>query len=243
VQCPYALFVFMDSHLMASGTLDALLSYLDYGTQDINGVDYSKAIYLFQSNACDKEINMMFTEHSATGRMRTELDVNAMEQGLRQCLQRSPYAESVLFQKGLVVHVPFLPLTRDEVLQCASVLLTDLRTTGADRRKWQGLYWSPQVLHWLVEKLNFVGEYSVTGCKTLEPQVNRHVAYALHKINPENRVCDPSELPIWARLGTSERKCYRYGLKTLDISIRADRICVGLSNPHSGVSEECLNPL
>jgi hypothetical protein len=29
--CPFALFVFMDSHLIAKGVLDVLVTFLDYG--------------------------------------------------------------------------------------------------------------------------------------------------------------------------------------------------------------------
>jgi len=232
-KCPYSLFVFTDSQLIAPEVLDVVAPSIDFGTNNINGVDYSKAVYIFQSNECAPEINLMLTQHSQKGVQRNDVDGPDMTLGLKKCLERTPYGKSQLFKRGKVTYIPFLPLTRDEVELCAKAKLGELRTKGVALGKWQGLYWSDQVATFLVDQEDFVEEYSVHGCKGIDAQIDHHVLFALSKANPEDRVCEWME--AWGK-----PNCHRYAKRTLDVSIREGKACVTLSG-QSSIVLPCLN--
>jgi hypothetical protein len=144
----------------------------------------------------------------------------------------------VLSAKDLVYRVPFLPMTREEVLQCATVCLKDLREKGQEAGKWQGLYWSSEVLHWLVDKMRFLGPISTSGCKTLQQKVRTYIEGPLSTINRRERACDHEDTKIYARRGAftqlHESVCFVHHRNTLSMSIeRENRMCVKLKLPRT----------
>lgn len=229
MSCSYALFIFVDTHMMTNGTLDSLTGFLDFNSQDLNGVDYSKAIFIFQSNDCAQKINWVLTEHTATGLAREDLDARVLEEGLRQCLQASNFGDSMLYNSGLVTNIPFLPLTRVEVEQCANSLLKIEREKGKANHKWKELQWTQQVEHWLAQKLKFVDQYSMYGCKGLDVRIAQ-ATFEIDQVNTMSRRCESSELSPWDRFTGAKKMCYRYARQSLTLSIVDDRVCVRENN-------------
>lgn len=250
-KCPHALFVFMDSHLIAPGVLDVLVKFLDYGTEDINGLDFSKAIYIFQSNLCDKDINVAMTDHIKAGLMRTRLDHTDMQQVLQKCVGSTQGAsESVLAGKHLVYRIPFLPLGREEVLKCAGVFLRDLRERGQALGKWQGLYWSSDVEHFLTDTMRFLGLYSTVGCKTMDQKVRTYIEGPLSRANKRGRKCDMKDFELFTMRGELRQiatDCFTHHKDTLSLSMHRGHVCVSLEADFSArlahAADDPENPL
>lgn len=234
-KCPQSLFVFLDAHMFVPGVLDILIPFLDYGA-DSQGVDATKAMFIFQSNECDREINMELAQFLAEGKSRTELPLSRMASTLNGCLKKSK--NPTLIQKLLVRHIPFLPLTKEHLIKCADAELLRLRMHGRELHKWQGLYWSSEVLHYLVSYSEFVGDFAITGCKGIAPKVNAYVEGALTRMNPRNASCSflgtVKNLAVWEP--NAQRRCHKYKDQTLEISMEDDDVCIKVHG-----QDRCLN--
>lgn len=202
---PYSLFVFVDTHLFTPGTLDILAGYLDYGMDNVHGVDYSKAIYILQSNLCDKDVNFQLMQHLEAGRARESLSLETVLGGLNECLQKDPYyGQSQLYKKNILYHVPFLPLGRNEIRGCIRSYLNMLRETGIKQKKWLDLVWEDEVLFFIGDQWKMFGAFATSGCKQLDDLVRTRVMSKLNRMN--KKVACKSKKP-WNFL--SKRKCWK----------------------------------
>lgn len=216
-QSPFTLFVFVDSHMFPPGTLDVLAGYLDSGLTNVNNIDYSKAIYILQSNLCDKSINVRLLQHLQTGAKRDEFGIDTAKAALADCLRKSPYGQSVLYRAGVVQHTPFLPLQRAEVLGCISVDLSKMKEKGVMAQKWKDLTWDKELEDWIADKIPMYDHFALSGCKQLVAQVQTFVKYQVNKLERQTIKCP---------LISTRTKCYRYEQSDLRILLRSDRACV-----------------
>lgn len=187
-RCEHSLFIFVDSHEFPPGVLDVLSEFADAGATNVNGIDYTRAIFVLQSNLCKAEINAAVDEHLRAGKDREELSVRTMENVLRACVKRSSEGISGLYRKHVVQYIPFLPLERKHVMQCIESYLHEVRDAGS-HRKWKSLSWSLDVVDFLADQMDMVGEFSLTGCKTAQQKVNTHVLSVLAQKNKQTRPC------------------------------------------------------
>lgn len=187
-RCPYSLFVFSDIAMMPLAVLDALVPFLQHGANDVNGVDYTKAIFIFESNMCAGELNMRVQSLLKTT-PREEIPWDPLAEELMECIKnwksvafvaamrksafvrlmcRSHVAldirrnqPSALVNKQLVHFVPFLPLEGQHVRSCARVLLQTQRDLGMQIRKWKHLSWDPEVETHLAGKMARFSQFVV----------------------------------------------------------------------------------
>lgn len=91
----------------------AQAEFLDTGATDVNGVDYTKAIYVLQSNLCKDKINEALTDFLRKGHEREAMQLKEMEDVLKICVKRSE-GDSELYRKHVLQYVPFLPIERSD---------------------------------------------------------------------------------------------------------------------------------
>jgi len=185
-RCDHSLFVFVDAHNFPKGTLDVLAEFLDTGATNVNGLDYTKAIFILQSNDCEREINEAYRAHLAEGKLREEVQLEAMQRVMTSCIKKGN--NSVLYEKHLVYYVPFLPIERAQLLQCIDARLHDLREEYLGIQ-WSDLRWDPDVLHFIADKIDFVMEYARGGCKDVASTVDVNIIAKITSHNRYNRKC------------------------------------------------------
>jgi len=201
--------VFVDTQAFTTGTLDILAGYLDHGMVDVQGVDYTKAIYLLQSNLCDKAVNLALMTHLQQGLPRTFLSHDDMMKGLDECLLATDYGQSALYQKRLLYHVPFLPLQRTEVKGCVCAHLTHYRNMGIKQRKWHNLEWTDSLQNWLLDQWRMFGPFAINGCKQLRDLVRTQVQSKLERRNKQDAKC----VGIRSSLASMKDDGFSQGLK------------------------------
>ncbi|CAI9555796.1 unnamed protein product [Staurois parvus] len=125
--CPRSIFIFDEMDKLHQGLIDTIKPFLDYYEQ-IDGVSYRKAIFIFLSNAGGDVINKVVLE---SGKRREDLELQDLEPVLSVQLfnnKDSGFWHSSLIDKNLIdFYVPFLPLEHRHVKQC---VMAELRHRG-----------------------------------------------------------------------------------------------------------------
>ncbi|KAK3524596.1 hypothetical protein QTP70_029917 [Hemibagrus guttatus] len=119
--CPRSMFIFDEMDKMHPGLIDSIKPYLDY-YENLDGVSYRKAIFIFLSNAGGKEIVQVALDFWKAGRDREEIELKDLESALSLSVfnnKNSGFWHTSLIDKNLVdFFVPFLPLEYKHVVQC-----------------------------------------------------------------------------------------------------------------------------
>ncbi|XP_018419015.1 PREDICTED: torsin-1A-like [Nanorana parkeri] len=125
--CPRSIFIFDNMDELHPGLIDTIKPFLDYYEQ-IDGVSYRKAIFIFLSNAGGHVINRVVLGSS---KRREELKLQDLESVLAVEVfnnKDNGFWHCNLIDKNLIdFYVPFLPLEYRHVKQCA---LAELRHRG-----------------------------------------------------------------------------------------------------------------
>ncbi|KAG8177705.1 hypothetical protein JTE90_008330 [Oedothorax gibbosus] len=165
-KCGRSLFIFDEVDKMAPGVLDALKPYIDYHDQ-LDGVNYRKNIYIFLSNAGGTNITAVALKFWSEGKTREDITLKDIEHSISKGAfnEIGGLQHSEIVKRDLIdVYVPFLPLERKHVKQCASAAL---------RRK--GVIPNDKVLNKIANQLVYAPPetelYSVSGCKKIEHKV------------------------------------------------------------------------
>ncbi|XP_069465335.1 torsin-1B-like isoform X2 [Ambystoma mexicanum] len=80
-QCERSIFIFDEMDKMLPGLIDAIKPFVDYYDQ-IEGVSYRKAIFIFLSNAGGTLINQVALEFWRSGRRREEMQLKDLDNAL-----------------------------------------------------------------------------------------------------------------------------------------------------------------
>jgi len=191
--CDQSLFVFVDSHKFVDGVLDSLFPFLNAGQSNVNGVDYSKAIFIFQSNSCGRDINTEVVRQMKEGVPREYIPRDHMVAHLEDCLRKSEDtrdAYGVLLHHKVMHVVPFLPLEWPQIRMCIRDQLVRERDKGIQLRKWKHLSWSEEFLDYIAEQLPYTDfNFALHGCK----DVPAKVTMALMEIPDVNKPARPDE--------------------------------------------------
>uniref|UniRef100_A0A1A9ZEK9 AAA+ ATPase domain-containing protein n=1 Tax=Glossina pallidipes TaxID=7398 RepID=A0A1A9ZEK9_GLOPL len=118
--CPRSLFIFDEVDKMPKGVFEALTSIVDYKSF-ANGVDFSKAIFIFLSNTAGVEISTHLGNLLLKGILREHTKLGDFE----AILERAAYnldgglSKSSLIEAHVIDHfIPFLPLEKSHIYQC-----------------------------------------------------------------------------------------------------------------------------
>ncbi|XP_047144943.1 torsin-1A-like [Hydra vulgaris] len=119
--CERTLFIFDEFHEMPEGLGNTIAPYLDYNVQ-LDGIDYRKNIFIFLSNSVGEIINNYTINHYRSKKSRETIDSKIFEQLIAYNALNLPggFKNSNIIKKALInVYVPFLPLERKHIQQCA----------------------------------------------------------------------------------------------------------------------------
>lgn len=169
-KCPRSLFIFDEVDKMPAGIFESIASLLDHHS-NLNGYDFSKAIFIFLTNTGGVEISETLTELTKNGKWRDDTKLYDFE----KILEVGSYnldgglKDTSLIESHLVDHfVPFLPLERKHVRLCLE----------KEFYKW-GKYPKESDVTEIIDKfITFdkqTGMYATSGCKTLEKKVAVYV--------------------------------------------------------------------
>ncbi|XP_013983554.1 torsin-1B isoform X3 [Salmo salar] len=161
--CPRSMFIFDEMDKMHPGLIDCIKPYLEY-YENLDGVSYRQAIFIFLSNAGGEQITQVALDFWKAGRDREEIKLQHLEPALSLSVfnnKKSGLWHSSLIDRSLVdFFVPFLPL------ECRHVLLCGMAEMSA-----KGLKPNQDVVNQMARELVYFPKsekiFSVNGCKTI----------------------------------------------------------------------------
>ncbi|XP_042686738.1 torsin-1A-like [Centrocercus urophasianus] len=165
--CPRSLFIFSEMDQMSHGLIDSILPFLSY-RDEIDGVYYGKAIFIFLNNAGGDKITEIALDYWRRLKRREDIPVEELQDLLSEDIFRNPnsgFFQSQLIQKNLIDYfIPFLPLEYKHVKQCVR---EELRAQG-----------HPEEEDLITEIASAMADYpseerlySRKGCKTVASRV------------------------------------------------------------------------
>ncbi|KAK3611105.1 hypothetical protein CHS0354_000112 [Potamilus streckersoni] len=171
-QCEKTMFIFDEMDKMPPGLIDTIKPYLDY-YENLGGVDYRKAIFIFLSNSGGKDIAEETMNYWNKGKKREDIKLKDMEDIIQKPALnvKSGLWHSELITKHMITaYIPFLPLERKHVKEC----IRDGLITGGYYKKRSEIP-ELKVLE-IVEELTFypegAGIFSTTGCKRVMEKID-----------------------------------------------------------------------
>ncbi|XP_068104612.1 torsin-1A-like [Hyperolius riggenbachi] len=169
--CPRSLFIFDEMDKLHPGLIDTIKPFLDYYEQ-IDGISYRKAIFIFLSNAGGEVINRVVLDSWKAGKIREDIQLKDLESVLSVALfnnRDSGFWHSSLIDKNLIdFYVPFLPLEYKHVKQC---VIAELKQRGVEADEDLASRVAKEMTYFPKESRLF----SDKGCKTVTTKVNLYL--------------------------------------------------------------------
>uniref|UniRef100_A0A493TRV5 Torsin-1A n=1 Tax=Anas platyrhynchos platyrhynchos TaxID=8840 RepID=A0A493TRV5_ANAPP len=146
--CPRSLFIFSEMDQMPHGLIDSITPFLGYH-EEIDGVYYGKAIFIFLNNAGGDKITEIALDYWRRPKGREDI----------------PYLCPQLIQKNLIDYfIPFLPLEYKHVKECVR---EELRAQGHPED--EGII--TEIASSMIDYPSEEDIYSSKGCKTVASRV------------------------------------------------------------------------
>ncbi|KAJ6652279.1 hypothetical protein lerEdw1_012765 [Lerista edwardsae] len=166
--CAKSVFIFDEMDKLHPGLIDAIKPFLDYYEQ-IDGISYRRAIFIFLSNAGGDLITKVTLDFWKSGKAREEIQLKDLEPVLSVGVfnnKNSGLWHSSLIDRNLIDYfVPFLPLEYKHVKMCIRAEIKS-RGNAVDE----------SVVQKVAEEMTFfpkdVRIYSDKGCKTVQTKVD-----------------------------------------------------------------------
>lgn len=171
-QCERSLIILDELDKLPPGVIDCLQPMLDY-LDDVDGVRYNKAIFIFLSNTGADKLNSLTYKMFEQGKERKDLTSKDIEEIL---IKESYNEQGGLRQSSLIkrysigVFVPFLPLERQHIKLC---ILNEIEAQNviADNEE--------KLIEEIADELTYFPDdtrlYSKSGCKGVHDKVVNHV--------------------------------------------------------------------
>uniref|UniRef100_A0A3Q4HBU9 Torsin family 3, member A n=1 Tax=Neolamprologus brichardi TaxID=32507 RepID=A0A3Q4HBU9_NEOBR len=167
LRCPQTLFIFDEAEKLHPGLIDAIKPFMDH-YDNVDGVSYRRAIFLFLSNIGGATINDVALDFWHSGQNREDIGMEDLEHRLRAETMESQggFAQSELMSGHLIdFFVPFLPLEYRHIKLCA-------RDAYAAR----GLETDEATLDEVAKAMLYVPKeerlFSAQGCKSIPQRIN-----------------------------------------------------------------------
>ncbi|XP_018579434.1 torsin-1A isoform X2 [Anoplophora glabripennis] len=176
-KCPKQLFIFDEVDKMPATVLNGIKPMIDYRDM-VDGVDYTRSIFIFLSNTGAGLINEHYEQLWHEGKKREDLRQNDFENLISKGAfnEEGGFHRSDTIKSNLIDHyIPFLPMEERHVVEC---IKDEFRLRNVD---------SPSLVH-IKEVLEFIEWgpdssklFSKTGCKRISAKVAVLVAkYYVH---------------------------------------------------------------
>lgn len=168
LQCERSLIILDELDKLPAGVVDSLQPLLDY-IEDVDGVKYNKAIFIFLSNTGAEKLNHLSYKMYEDGKERKDLSMKDLEEILikESFNEQGGLSKSSLLRRySIGVFVPFLPLEREHVVLCIKNELDALQVI-ADK--------PDKLVDEIADEMTFfpeeTGLYSKSGCKGVHEKV------------------------------------------------------------------------
>lgn len=132
--CPRSLFIFDEVDKMPPLVFESLASLVNFNSH-IDGVDFTKAIFIFLSNTAGVHISDKLGQLIKSGTLRDKTKLSHFE----QILEKGAYnlegglKKTSLIESHLIDHfIPFLPLEKSHVYKCAQAEFASWGKTPKD---------------------------------------------------------------------------------------------------------------
>uniref|UniRef100_A0A8C3J252 Torsin n=1 Tax=Calidris pygmaea TaxID=425635 RepID=A0A8C3J252_9CHAR len=165
--CPRSLFIFSEMDQMPHGLIDSIMPFLGYH-EEIDGVYYGKAIFIFLNNAGGDKVTEIALDYWRSLKRREDIPVKELQSLLSEEIFRnknSGFFHSQLIEKNLIDYfIPFLPLEYKHVRECVR---QELRVQGHPEDE-------DLIVEIALAMTDYPREerlYSSKGCKTVESRV------------------------------------------------------------------------
>ncbi|XP_052255510.1 torsin-1A-like isoform X2 [Dreissena polymorpha] len=165
--CPRALIIIDEMEKMPPGLIDVLKPYLNFH-DNVEGVDYRKAIFFLLSNNAATTIVKKVLDLLKAGKPREYIQLKDLEDSVQlQTLndESNGLWHSELITSGLLTaSIPFLPLERKHVEQCIKDAFKSLPWKASDEKVKE-----------IADQLTYFSDdtqvFSTTGCKRIYDKV------------------------------------------------------------------------
>eukprot|EP00075_Anas_platyrhynchos_P004053 XP_012949103.1 torsin-1B isoform X2 [Anas platyrhynchos] len=165
--CPRSLFIFSEMDQMPHGLIDSITPFLGYH-EEIDGVYYGKAIFIFLNNAGGDKITEIALDYWRRPKGREDIPVKELQDLLSEEIfsnTNSGFFQSQLIQKNLIDYfIPFLPLEYKHVKECVR---EELRAQGHPED--EGII--TEIASSMIDYPSEEDIYSSKGCKTVASRV------------------------------------------------------------------------
>ncbi|XP_060106629.1 torsin-1B [Heteronotia binoei] len=166
--CAKSVFIFDEMDKLHPGLIDAIKPFLDYYEQ-IDGVSYRRAIFIFLSNAGGDLITKVALDFWRSGQARKDIQLKDLEPVLSVGVfnnKNSGLWHSSLIDRNLIDYfVPFLPLEYKHVKMC---IRAEMQSRGNQIDE--------TVVQKVADEMTFFPKeeriYSVKGCKTVQTKLD-----------------------------------------------------------------------
>ncbi|XP_073680777.1 torsin-1A-like [Garra rufa] len=169
--CPRSMFIFDEMDKMHPGLIDSIKPYLDF-YNNLDGVSYRQAIFIFLSNAGGESIVQVALDFWKLGKERFQIQLKDLEMALSLSVfnnKNSGLWHTSLIDKNLVdFFVPFLPLEYKHVIQCGMTEMARKRHVP-----------NKKVVIRMANDLNYFPKlervFSMQGCKIISSRLDFYV--------------------------------------------------------------------
>jgi len=169
-QCENSLFIFDEIDKMPEGMIDGIKPFIDHH-ENVEGVNFRKAIFLFLSNTGGREITLKTYNFWENGKKREEIQYHDLEElvNMGAFNELGGLHKSSVIEKSLIdVYVPFLPLERSHVKRCIE---RDVAARNDSLTETQIQEIADELVYWPTD----TRLYSTTGCKRVAPKVDLYL--------------------------------------------------------------------
>ncbi|RWS27248.1 hypothetical protein B4U80_00325 [Leptotrombidium deliense] len=168
--CGRQLFIIDEVDKIPPGVIDGIKPFLDYKDQ-VNGVDYRKAIFIFLSNTGGKDITRVTYDFWKKGKSRDEITLKDIEPLMNSGAfnEMGGLQHSNLIRNNLIDYfIPFLPLEREHVKLCIRDYIVN--KFGESR------FVDENILEKIADEMEYFPPdlklYSKSGCKKVHTKVS-----------------------------------------------------------------------
>ncbi|KAJ8920549.1 hypothetical protein NQ315_005418 [Exocentrus adspersus] len=171
-KCGKQLFIFDEVDKMPATVLNVIKPMIDY-RDNVDGVDYTNAIFIFLSNTGAGLINQHYEEFWNYGKKREELQLSDFETLITRGAfnEEGGFHHSDTIKSNLIDHyIPFLPMEQKHVIEC---IKDEFRQRNVFDPKSAHIKEVLQFIEWGPDSSKL---FSKTGCKRISSKVGVMVA-------------------------------------------------------------------
>ena len=145
---------------------------------------FARSVIVLEANVGSVHMYKLLSEAPSREALSAETAQRVLKDVLYNKWLQDGCEEQVDTQKTLSLvdlYVPFLPLERRHVRAVLEAHLLDRRRRGVQAHEFANLTWSNDVVDFLVERVEFEGDYAIEGAKEAPVVLSRHVSRALRR--------------------------------------------------------------